>query len=170
MFSKKTLWGSLAGLGLLLGTTSSAALAAMPTSSAAPNSQFRSVEQPLALKVGVAIGGLALIGVELWWFLFSKSPAQKAEAHQGIQELTITVDGGYQPSRVVVKVGQPVRLNFWRNDPSSCLEKVLLPDFQIASDLALNHVTPIEFTPLKSGEYQFTCGMNMFRGIVEVQD
>ncbi len=169
MFNKKILWGSLAGLGLLLGTTSSTTLAAIPTSSA-PNSQFRSVEQPLALKVGVAIGGLALIGVELWWFLFSKLPAQKAEAHQGIQELTITVDGGYQPARVVVKVGQPVRLNFWRRDPSSCLEKVLLPDFQIASDLALNHVTPIEFTPLKSGEYQFTCGMNMFRGIVEVQD
>jgi plastocyanin domain-containing protein len=164
MFNKKILWGSLAGLGLLLATTSHAALAA------APNSQFRSVEQPLALKVGVAIGGLALIGVELWWFLFSKSPAQQAQAHQGIQELTITVDGGYQPARVVVKAGQPVRLNFWRRDPSSCLEKVLLPEFQIASDLALNHVTPIEFTPLKSGEYQFTCGMNMFRGIVEVQE
>ncbi|WGV27339.1 cupredoxin domain-containing protein [Halotia branconii] len=169
MFNKKTLWGSLAGLGLLLGTTSSTALAATPPSSAS-TSQFRRIEQPLALKVGVAIGGLALIGMELWWFLLSKSPAQQAQANQGIQELTITVDGGYQPARVVVKAGQPVRLNFWRRDPSSCLEKVLLPDFQIASDLALNNVTPIEFTPLKSGEYQFTCGMNMFRGIVEVKD
>ncbi len=168
MFSKKTLLGSLAGLGLLLGTTSSA-LAAKPASSTS-TSQFRRIEQPLALKAGVAIGGLALIGIELWWFLFSKSPAQQAQANQGIQELTITVDGGYQPARVVVKAGLPVRLNFWRRDPSSCLEKVLLPDFQIASDLALNHVTPIEFTPLKSGEYQFTCGMNMFRGIVEVKD
>ncbi|MDB9375942.1 hypothetical protein [Nodularia sphaerocarpa] len=33
------------------------------------------IEQPLALKVGVTIGGLGLIGLELWWFLFSKSAA-----------------------------------------------------------------------------------------------
>jgi plastocyanin domain-containing protein len=69
----------------------------------------------------------------------------------------------------VVKAGQPVRLNFLRRDPSSCLEKVLLPDFHIAGDLVLNQVTSVEFTPQKPGQYLFTCGMNMFRGVVEVQ-
>jgi len=86
-----------------------------------------------------------------------------------VQELNIIVDGGYEPSRVVVQVGLPVQLNFLRRDSSSCLEKVLLPDFHIAQDLELNQVTPIEFTPEKAGEYLFTCGMNMFRGVVEVQ-
>ena len=99
----------------------------------------------------------------------SKTQARQAEAPQGIQELTITVDGGYEPSRVVVKAGQFVRLNFLRRDPSSCLEKVLLPDFHIAQDLDLNQVTSVEFTPEKPGQYTFTCGMNMFRGVVEVQ-
>ncbi len=33
------------------------------------------IDQPLGLKVGVTIGGIALIGLELWWFLFSKSSA-----------------------------------------------------------------------------------------------
>ena len=115
------------------------------------------------------MGGLGLIGLELWWFLLSKNKAAKANLGQGIQEMTINVDGGYKPSRVIVKSGLPVRLNFFRSDPNSCLEKVLLPDFHIAQDLALNHVTPIEFTPAKPGQYQFTCGMNMFRGVVEVQ-
>ena len=92
-----------------------------------------------------------------------------AESSSEIQELTINVDGGYEPDRVVVKAGQRVRLNFFRNDPSSCLEKVLLPDFHIAQDLTLNHVTPVEFTPSKPGQYQFSCGMNMFHGVVEVQ-
>ncbi|MBH8577812.1 cupredoxin domain-containing protein [Nostocaceae cyanobacterium CENA369] len=165
MFGKKTFLGSLAAFGLLLGTVSGTALAEMPASSSAQTSEFRRIEQPLALKVGVAIAGLGLIGLELWWFLLSKS-----QAHEGIQELTITVDSGYQPARVVVKAGQPVRLNFLRRDPNNCLEKVLLPDFQIASDLALNRVTSVEFTPLQPGEYQFTCGMNMFRGVVEVQE
>lgn len=56
-----------------------------------------------------------------------------------------------------------------RRDPSSCLEKVLLPDFHIAQELDLNYITPVEFTPEKPGQYLFTCGMNMFRGVVEVQ-
>ncbi|MCY7275021.1 MAG: cupredoxin domain-containing protein, partial [Phormidesmis sp. CAN_BIN44] len=71
--------------------------------------------------------------------------------------------------QVVVKAGQPVQLNFFRKDPSSCLEKVLFPDFHIAADLAMNQITSIEFTPEKPGEYPFTCGMNMFRGVVRAE-
>jgi plastocyanin domain-containing protein len=69
----------------------------------------------------------------------------------------------------VVKLGQLVRLNFFRKDTNSCLGKVLFPDFQIAQDLPLNQVTTIEFTPNKPGKYPFTCGMSMFRGEIEVQ-
>lgn len=65
MFSSKIL-GSLA-VGLLL-----VALAQMPVESSEHISQFHRIEQPLGLKVGVTFGGLALIGLELWWFLFSK--------------------------------------------------------------------------------------------------
>jgi len=156
--------GSFVSLGFLLGVSSGVASAQMPQTN-----QFRRIEQPIGLKAAVTLGGLGLIGAELWWFVFSKTRSQKAEARQGIQELTIKVDGGYAPDRIVVKAGQPVKLNFLRKDPSSCLEKVLFPDFHIAQDLALNNITPIEFIPEKPGQYQFTCGMNMFRGVVEVQ-
>lgn len=40
---------------------------------------FRQIEQPLPVKVGVTLGGVALIGLELWWFLFSKPKAKKAQ-------------------------------------------------------------------------------------------
>ncbi|MFB2893733.1 cupredoxin domain-containing protein [Aerosakkonemataceae cyanobacterium BLCC-F50] len=173
MLSKKVIFSNVVALGFLLGISSGVAATQMPMemthSITEKNVQFRKINQPLGLKLGVTLGGLCLIGLELWWFMFSKSKARKAEATQGIQEMTITVDGGYEPSRVVVQAGQPVRLNFFRRDPSSCLEKVLIPDFQIAQDLDLNHVTPIEFTPKKPGQYPFTCGMNMFRGVLEVQ-
>ncbi len=166
MFSK--ILGSLAGLGLLLGISTNVALAEMPTASS-NETQFHSIEQPLGLKAGVTVGGIVLIGLELWWFLLSKPQSQQAKASEGVQEITITVDGGYEPSRIVVKVGQPVRLNFIRRDPSSCLEKVLFPDFQIAQNLALNNITKVEFIPEKPGEFPFTCSMNMFHGVVEVQ-
>ncbi|MGH2415071.1 MAG: cupredoxin domain-containing protein, partial [Microcystaceae cyanobacterium] len=122
MRSRKMIIANLAGFGLFLGLSSSVALAQIPRKMPEPGQthQFRRIEQPLGLKIGVVAGGAVLIGLELWWFLFSKQQAQKAESKQGVQELTITVDGGYEPSRVVVNAGQPVRLNFWRKDPSSC--------------------------------------------------
>ncbi|MDZ8027537.1 MAG: hypothetical protein RMY36_028405 [Nostoc sp. SerVER01] len=67
MFSKKMLLGNLAGLIFLTGT-STIVLAQMPVHSE-QSRQFQHIEQPLGLKVGVAIAGLALIGLELWWFL-----------------------------------------------------------------------------------------------------
>ncbi|MEH1874662.1 hypothetical protein [Nostoc sp.] len=73
MLSKKILWGSLIALVLLAGT-SGVVLAEMPNHLSEQNSQFHHIEQPLGLKVGVAIAGLALIGLELWWFLLYKSP------------------------------------------------------------------------------------------------
>ncbi len=57
-----------------------------------------------------------------------------------------------------------MRLNFLRRDASSCLEKVLIPNFNIARDLTLNQVTTVEFTPEKPGQYAFTCGMSIYRG------
>lgn len=173
MFRRITTLGSLASLSLLLNIVSGTAGAQtpmeMPGHASEQTSQFRRIEQPLGLKVGVTLGGLALIGLELWWFLLSQPKSQQAAAHQGVQEMTITVDGGYEPSRIIVKAGQAVRLNFLRRDPSSCLERVLLPDFHIAENLTLNQTTSVEFTPEKPGQYAFTCGMNMFRGVVEVQ-
>ena len=131
--------------------------------------EFQRIEQPLSSKILVTTGGLGLIGLELWWFLFSKPKSRKLTAQAGIQTVTITVDGGYEPSYIVVQAGQPVRLNFDRKDPSSCLEEVRVPDFRIARSLPLDRTTAIEFTPDKPGTYQFTCGMNMFRGTIEVQ-
>ena len=81
------------------------------------------------------------IGLELWWFLWSKPKSLKVANQKGIQAVTIVVDGGYEPSYVVVQVGQPVQLNFDRKDPSSCLEEVLLPDFRIVKSLPLDRTT-----------------------------
>jgi len=47
---------------------------ASPDSSrASPSPEFKPIQQPLAVKVGVTAVGLCLIGAELWWFLFGKS-------------------------------------------------------------------------------------------------
>ena len=180
MLSKSTFWGTLIGFGFLLGAISGALAAELPAehngeyggehnmTSPATANPFQRIDQPLANKMAVTLGGLGLIGLELWWFLLSKPKSQTAQAQDGIQEVAIIVDGGYEPSRIVVQAGQPVRLNFLRRDPSSCLDEVRLPDFHIAQSLTLNQTTAVEFIPTAPGRYEFACGMNMFRGVIEV--
>ncbi|MBD2569633.1 hypothetical protein [Anabaena lutea] len=69
MLSQKTILGSLIGLLLL----TSSAVAEMPDGHSMKTSEFHRIDQPLSLKVAVTVGGLALIGIELWWFIYSKS-------------------------------------------------------------------------------------------------
>jgi plastocyanin domain-containing protein len=133
------------------------------------NRSFQQIEQPLPVKVGVVIGGLTLVGAELWWFLGRKQQQQRASQSNGVQELLIAVDGGYRPDRIVVMVGEPVRLSFHRLDRNSCLDEVLIPDFGINTRLPVGQTTTVEFTPIEVGEYAFTCGMRMFRGVIEVK-
>lgn len=164
----------IATIGVSIGLISSGAIAqtmrehnqSAPTT---PTSEFQRIEQPLSNKLLITVGGLSLIGLELWWFLFSKPKSLKAKIQKGIQSVNIVVNGGYDPSYIVVKIGQPVRLNFDRKDPSSCLEEIRLPEFRIVKTLPIDRITAIDFTPDKPGKYEFTCGMNMFRGTIEVQ-
>ncbi len=162
----KWMVGSLLSIGVLLGTTHTA----RAQISGADTSEFRRIEQPLGLKIGIAAAGASLIGLELWWFLLSKTKAQTAQATNGIQSIDVTVDGGYSPNQIVVQAGQPVQLNFFRKDPSSCLEQIILPDFNKAVDLPLNQTATVEIVPEKAGDYTFHCGMNMFRGTMTAKD
>ncbi len=129
---------------------------------------FQDIEQPLPVKFGVVLAGLTLVGAELWWFLGRKQQKQQATQSNGVQSVLVTVDGGYRPDRIVVAVDEPVRLSFDRLDSNACLDEVLIPDFGISTHLPVGQTTTVEFMPTKVGEYAFTCGMRMFRGVIEV--
>jgi plastocyanin domain-containing protein len=140
--------------------------AALPTA----EPLWRTIEQPLALRLAVAAGGLVLIAAELWWFLGRHGGGVAArEGEAGVQEITITVDGGYAPARIRVKAGRPVRLAFHRIDPSGCVAQVIFPDFHKTLDLPLNATTTVELPPSQAGVYPFHCGMNMVRGVLDVE-
>ncbi|WP_094554975.1 cupredoxin domain-containing protein [Synechococcus sp. 1G10] len=130
---------------------------------------WRTIEQPFGLNVAVAAAGLALIAAELWWFLGRHGGGVAAgEGEGGVQEITITVDGGYSPARIRLTAGRPVRLIFHRLDPSGCVAQVIVPDFRRTLDLPLNARTSLELPPMQPGEYPFHCGMSMVRGVLEV--
>ncbi|HEX8268211.1 MAG TPA: cupredoxin domain-containing protein [Pyrinomonadaceae bacterium] len=117
----------------------------------------------------VVTGGTALIGSVLWYFFGEREKTSAETNESGVQEIKITVNAGYSPNVIVVKKDLPVRLNFYRDETSSCSEQVIFGDFGIARDLPAFETTSIEFTPEKAGEYTFACGMNMLRGKLIVE-
>jgi plastocyanin domain-containing protein len=118
----------------------------------------------------VTLGGLALAGLVLWYFFFSSRPTVAAQATAGgVQQVDITVKGGYSPSTIEVAHGQPVQLNFYRDEENSCSEELLMPDFNVRRDLPAFQTTRVELLPQQPGRYEFTCGMGMLRGSLVVR-
>lgn len=116
------------------------------------------------LEIAVVIGGLSLIVAVLWYFFGEREAVAAQNSESGVQEIRITVKGGYSPDVIVVKKGKPVLLDFYRDETASCSEQVIFGDFGIVKDLPAFKSTPVQFTPDKPGEFTFTCGMNMMRG------
>jgi plastocyanin domain-containing protein len=118
----------------------------------------------------VLLGGVSAIAFVLWYFFGPKERVAAAIGSTGVQEVKVTVKGGYSPDVIVVKEGRPVRLDFYRDETASCSEQVIFGDFGIARDLPAFKTTSVEFTPEKAGEFAFTCGMNMMRGKLVVEN
>lgn len=77
---------------------------------------------------------------------------------------------GYTPNVIRVKKGVPVELEIKNPlDSSNCISTFMIPDFNINNVNLKTGITKLTFTPDKSGEYMFSCGMQMFKGTVIVE-
>jgi len=111
--------------------------------------------------------GLLLITLIVWWFWLYKPPVVLADKNN----VTIIVDNGtYEPSRIRLLSSQNTTLCFLRKDASPCAATVVFSDFDISEELPLNKPKEINLPPLASGEYPFTCQMQMYRGTLIVND
>ena len=118
----------------------------------------------------VTIAGLAIIVWIVWYFWLWKGETVEAQSREkGLQEVDVTVKGGYQPASIKVKAGRPLRLNFTRREASTCGEEVVLPAFGKRAHLPQDQTVSVEVTPEEPGEYEFTCGMNMYKGKLIVE-
>lgn len=115
----------------------------------------------------ILVGLFSILGIAFtyWYFLMKKEDIVVAEKNS----IDILVEGGYSPSAVSIPKGKTTRINFLRKDKNSCLEEVVLSDFKIKKYLPLNKRVSIELTPEEKGEYDFSCGMNMYHGKLIVE-
>jgi Cu+-exporting ATPase len=119
----------------------------------------------------VIVGGMLLAGF-LGWFFFGPKQARRADVINGVQEVHVTVKGGYSPDLIRVRQGVPVRLVFDRQESGDCTSRVVFPDFSASKTLPAFGTATLELIPDRPGRFDFACGMNMIHGslIVEPDD
>jgi plastocyanin domain-containing protein len=117
----------------------------------------------------VVAAGLVAIAALNWWFFVAEGGVAVTTASAGVQEVTVQVRGGYSPATIRARAGQKLRLVFDRQETNPCSEEVVFPDFGVRRYLPAFKQTAVEIEPKQPGSYEFTCGMSMLRGRVEVE-
>lgn len=88
---------------------------------------------------------------------------------KNIQEVKVEVAGGYNPSIVNLKQGIPAKISFTRTNEQGCLDVVHSKELGFEEDLPVNVTKTVDVPTDKSGEFNFSCGMDMFFGKVVIK-
>jgi plastocyanin domain-containing protein len=82
-------------------------------------------------------------------------------------EIAVTTKG-FEPARVKVTNGEPLKLVVTRKTDDTCAKQIVIPDENIKADLPLNKPVTLSFTPKRTSEIKYACGLNMITGVIEV--
>ena len=126
----------------------------------------------LVIILGVIMGsrGLALTGVGIpSASSSSESDMGKAIFKDGIQEITMTVDGsGFTPNQFYVKKDVPIRWVIKGDSINPCNNTIVIPALNIENTIKSGE-NIIEFMP-GDKDINFSCWMGMIKGSIKVTD
>lgn len=93
------------------------------------------------------------------------APAEKTHAAAPVDtskprevEIKVTEDG-FVPSPITLAKGQPVILKLTRTTDDTCATEFVLDEYNIHQKMPLNETVTVNFTPDKTGELKYGCGM-----------
>lgn len=103
--------------------------------------------------------------------VIKKSDGSRVQQNsENVQAVTIKLTKeGYQPESFKLKRDVPARVTFVRETDETCGKEIVIKEYDIKRALPLNEPVVVEFTPRKTGEFTFACGMDMLRGKIIVQ-
>ncbi len=76
---------------------------------------------------------------------------------------------GFEPSRIEVPAGKPIRLAFTRVDAQNCIRQVVIPELGIKRDLPPGRTVVVDLPPQPARELHLACGMGMYKGSLVVR-
>ncbi len=147
--------------------------------------RFSLVAAAVLLILGVVSieGGLRLTGLPVWQTASANSevavapvggkaalPAdQPAAPAQAAQALTINVRAnGYEPSQLLAKAGQPLKLSMVTNKTYSCARAFVIPALNIQRVLPDTGTVVFDIPAQRAGStLNFTCSMGMYGGQIK---
>ena len=127
--------------------------------------------------VGVLILGLyyvtnflSIYGINLGFNQTNSGNSAGVNVENGKQIINMeVVNSGYVPNYFTVKKGVPVKWIIDGKNVFGCQGYLVVPSLSVSK--ALNEgQNLIEFTPMETGTINFSCGMGMYRGRIEVID
>ena len=114
-------------------------------------------------------GGFTLVtGMVMLISGCASKPVAAVPGPDGVQSVKVLVKHGYSPSTIVAKAGQPLKIEFYRDEEpgsESCDKDLVIPSESVNIPLPPRESQIVEIKPQASGnEVQFQCGMNMMHG------
>ena len=119
-------------------------------------------------RIAAVVAGVAACAFLYYFFFGPRRGTSAQRGAGGAQEVTVVVAGGYRPDVVVAKRGVPLTLTFDRREDNPCSDEVVLPEFHVRRRLPAFQKTAITVVPERTGEFPFSCGMNMLHGMIRV--
>ena len=102
----------------------------------------------------------------------ASKPVKANSQADGVQMVRVVVNHGYQPSHIEAKAGQPLKIEFYRDEEPgqhSCGEVLEIPAEHVKLPLPSRESQIVEIKPQGPGEIEFRCGMNMLKGKITFQ-
>lgn len=124
----------------------------------------------LILGLYYATNFLSIYGINIGFNQVNKGGSSDVKIENGKQIINMdVVISGYVPNYFTVKKGIPVKWVIDGKNVFGCQGYFVVPSLDISKALNAGE-NLIEFTPKDSGFINFSCGMGMYRGRIEVVD
>ncbi|EKE14347.1 MAG: Heavy metal transport/detoxification protein [uncultured bacterium] len=122
----------------------------------------------LILGVYYASNFLSIYGINIGFSQNIKGTKTNVNIESGKQVIYMDViSGGYSPNQFTIKKGVPVKWVINGKNVFGCQGYFVVPSLSISKALNAGE-NLIEFTPKETGFINFSCGMGMYRGRIEV--
>ncbi|TDD37088.1 cadmium-translocating P-type ATPase [Saccharopolyspora elongata] len=121
-----------------------------------------------AVDILVLLAAVAAVAAS-GWFFFGPRRAHTARMANGVQQVEVTVRGGYRPEVIRARQGVPLEVVFDRQEAGDCTSRVVFADLGVSAPLPAFTRTTVRLVPAEAGKFGFACGMNMIHGSLMVE-
>lgn len=92
-----------------------------------------------------------------------------AQAHAATNIKIMVTEKGFEPLIIKSKANEEVSLTITRTTDSTCAREMVIPSLKIKQALPLNKAVTVNLGKLQKGEIKFSCGMDMYKGVINAQ-